>query len=109
MRQDILAKIRKHWTTYLPGKVAELKAEGMLEESMQGAAKLAQAEIDHLRSQGYQEHEAEEVALKEFVYLQPEEGADEEDWEREERSEMERNYLENVAPYLIAPGSDPPE
>ena len=35
---------------------------------------LAQQEIDHLMQQGYQEHEAEEVALPLFILLPPETG-----------------------------------
>ena len=95
MREDILTKIRKHWKKYLPAKVKALREQGGLEESMQAAARMAQQEIERLRASGYQEHEAEEVALKEFVYLPPEPGAGLEDWEREELAELEREYQKN--------------
>jgi len=92
MREDILAKIRNHWTKYLPEKVKELRAKGELQETMQGAANLAQKEIEHLRAQGYQEHEAEEVALKKFVYLEPEAGAGVPADQQAELDELERQY-----------------
>ena len=57
-----------HWEEFLPKKLKALRAEGRLQEELHGAAGLAQAEIDHLmRYQGYQEHEAREVALPPFV------------------------------------------
>ena len=43
-------------------------------------------------SVGYQTHEAEEVALPLFILLEPEPGAGQEDWEREELAEPEREY-----------------
>jgi hypothetical protein len=69
---QLMAKARVHWAEWLPKKVAELKKEGRLEESLRGAARLAQDEISHLMRQGYQEHEAEEVALPMFILLKPE-------------------------------------
>ena len=92
MREDLLAKIRKHWTKYLPERVKQLRAAGVLQESMQGAANLAQKEIEHLRAQGYPEHAAEEVALKKFVYLEPEPGASMPAEQQAELDEMERQY-----------------
>ena len=89
------AKIRRHWRTYLPKKVRELRANGTLNEEIQGTAKLAQTEFNSLKQQGYQDHEAEEVVLAKFVYLKPEPGADEPDWEREELAEMDRQYRAN--------------
>lgn len=94
-RHQFLPLIRKHWTTYLPSKVKALKESGSLREAMQGAAASAEARVDDLRRQGYPDWAAEEVALKEFVYLPPEPGADEEDWEREESAELEAAYQKN--------------
>jgi hypothetical protein len=68
----LVQKAREHWAKWLPKKVAELKKEGSLEESLHGAARLAMDEISHLRARGYQEHEAEEVALPLFILLKPE-------------------------------------
>src|SRR5258708_29105221 len=88
--------IRKHWTKYLPARVKELRASGALEESIQGAAKLAQDLVEHLMSkQHYQEHEAKEVALAQFVYLKPEPGAGQPAWERRELAEKEGEYQRN--------------
>ena len=71
----LVSLARKHWSRWLPKKVAELKKEGTLEESLLGAARLCQKQIDHLmRDRGYQEHEAEEVALPQFILSKPESG-----------------------------------
>ena len=92
---------RKHWEKWLPEKVRDLRAEGKLDEALHGAASLAQAEIDHLmRYQGYQEHEAREVALPLFILLEPESDAGLEDWEREELAEKEREYQRNPPVFL---------
>ncbi len=72
---ELKALARKHWLKYLPNKVKALKANGELEEALQGAALLTQTEIEHLMSRGYQEHEAREVALPMFIVLKP--GAEE--------------------------------
>jgi hypothetical protein len=44
-------------------------------------------------NQGYQQHEAEEVARAEFILLPPEPGAGLEDWEAEELAELEAEWL----------------
>jgi hypothetical protein len=67
------AKALRHWKKWLPEKVAALRAEGTLQEAVRGAALLAQDEIEHLmKYRHYQEHEAEEVALRQFILLPPE-------------------------------------
>ncbi len=81
---------RKHWAKWLPKKVAELKADGDLGEAIQGAAIRAEREIEDLLKQGYQRHEAEEVALPMFILLKPEPEANEEPRERR-RSWPRRN------------------
>lgn len=70
---------RKHWAEWLPNRVKQLKQEGQLEASLQTAGKNAAARVLELMEQGYQQHEAEEVALREFVLLAPEPEADEDD------------------------------
>ena len=83
-----LAKIQRHWTVFLPRKVAALKAEGRLQEEMLGSARLAQAEYEHLmRDKGYHAHEAEAVAEKNFVYLPPEDPNG--DMSEEQKDELE--------------------
>ena len=99
--QKLKALARKHWAEWLPQKVKELKAEGKLNEALQGAANLAQTEIEHLMSKRhYSEQEAREVALPKFILLPPEPGAVEDDAEAEELAQMESDYQKNVAPYL---------
>ncbi len=92
--QELTSLARKHWTKWLPEKVKALKAEGKLTEALNGAANLAQDQIEHLMAKGYQEHEAREVALPQFILLPPEEN-DEDDWESRELAEMEREYHKN--------------
>jgi hypothetical protein len=50
------AKPLRHWKKWLLKKVAVLRAEGILEEAVRGAALLAQNQIEHLMTRGYQEH-----------------------------------------------------
>ena len=64
---------RNHWTKHLPKKVAELKAEGMLQDALQTAAIQATDRVVELMQLGYRHHEAEEVARAEFLILPPEE------------------------------------
>ena len=73
---ELKALARKHWTKYLPNKVRELKAEGLLEDELHGVANLAQDEIEALQKKGYQEHEAREVVLPQLILLPPEEEED---------------------------------
>ena len=84
-------KPRKHWATWLPARTADLKAEGMWETALRRAAISAQERIDALMKAGFRAHEAEEVALKEFILLDPE-PADEDDWEAQELAQMEADY-----------------
>ncbi|RYG08871.1 MAG: hypothetical protein EON92_15735 [Burkholderiales bacterium] len=90
--QQYATTARKHWTKWLPKKVAALKASGELEQALQTAGKLAQAEVLSLMEQGFQQHEAEEVALKQFVLLAPEHGANVEPWERAEEAKLQASY-----------------
>src|SRR5258708_27449098 len=64
---ELTTLARKHWKAHLPDKVKELQAEGTLEAAINGAANLAQSEIETLMKAGYQEHEAREVALPMFI------------------------------------------
>ena len=98
-QQTLVSKIRKHWTEYLPQKTAELKAAGEWDEAVQGAALAASRVIQDLMNQGYQAHEAEEVALQQYVLLPPE-SPTEDDWETQELAQMEADYQQNVSPNL---------
>jgi hypothetical protein len=76
--------------------VKALRAEGKLDEALHGAARLAQAEIDHLmRDRHYQEHEAREVALHQFILLKPEPDAVDTPEQRAEAAEAEAEYRRN--------------
>jgi len=83
---------RKHWTTWLPKKVAALKAEDQLEPTLQTVGKLAQERVLELMQQGFQQHEAEEVALSELILLTPERRANVKPWERKEEAALEAMF-----------------
>lgn len=91
-RTTLAQKAQKHWNQWLPRKVAALKAEGQLSEAIQGAALAAQRGIADLVSQGYQEHEAAEVVLPQFVLLPPEPEAVDDPEERADLAELEAQY-----------------
>jgi len=90
------AKARKHWAKWLPEKYKQLKEAGELEAALQVAANKTRARIDELMAQGYQLHEAEEVALSEFVLLRPEPAAELEPWERRELAELDKAYRKKM-------------
>lgn len=92
MNDQYKAKARKHWTEWLPEKVAALKAAGELDAALQVAANAARARVDELMAQGYQLHEAEEVALPEFVLLKPEPKARETPEQRAELAAREKAH-----------------
>jgi hypothetical protein len=92
-RATLAAMARKHWAIWLPQKTADLKAAKEFGEATQAAAVAAQRQIQELISQGYRAHEAEEVALKQFILLAPEH-PDEDDWEAKELAEKEDRYQE---------------
>jgi hypothetical protein len=91
---------RKHWAKWLPKKVARLKADNELNEAIEGAATRAEREIEDLMAQGYQRHEAEEVALPMYILLKPEPEANEEPWERRELADLERQYRKAMGPFV---------
>jgi hypothetical protein len=92
-RTTLAMMAREHWAQWLPEKTAELKKDGELGEATQVAASRAFNEISDLIQQGYRAHEAEEVALKRYILLPPEQ-PDPDDWEEIERAEAERKYQE---------------
>lgn len=85
------SKARRHWAEWLPRKAAELKAAGQWEYEIHATAIAAQERLLELMEQGFRHHEAEEVALKEFVLLPPEPPEDD-DWEAKELAELEAEY-----------------
>jgi hypothetical protein len=87
------AKARRHWKEWLPQKTAQLKALGTFEEAVRYAAAEANKQKLTLMQAGFQEHEADEIVLKEWILLDPEpDRLDEE--EDEEDEEREREYQE---------------
>jgi DNA-directed RNA polymerase specialized sigma54-like protein len=94
--QALAAKARKHWAEWRPNLTKELKEQGIYSAETQKAAVRAQRLIDSLMRKGYYQHEAEEVALKEYILLEPEEGASGLGAELDaELEEMERQYQED--------------
>jgi hypothetical protein len=100
---ELMTLARKHWKTHLPDKVKELQAEGMLEAAINGAANLAQSEIETLMKAGYQEHEARAVALPMFILLRPEYHEDEQD---RELADKERQFRLNPPVVMDADSDD---
>jgi hypothetical protein len=96
-RTTLAIKARKHWEKWLPKKTRELKADGEFNMAIQMAARQAQKEIENLMAQGYQEHEAEEVVLPQFILLKPE---PKDDWESRELAKRERNYQKMMRPFV---------
>lgn len=82
--QRYASMARKHWSKWLPRRTAELKAEGQWEIALQTVGKQAFEQVLELMQQGFQQHEAEEVALHDLILLKPEPEAELEPWEREE-------------------------
>jgi hypothetical protein len=103
-RTELKTLTRKHWQAHLPDKYKELQAEGMLDAATNGAANLAQSEIETLMKAGYQEHEARAVALPMFILLPPEYHEDGQD---RELADMEAEYQRNPPP--LAGTGDPNE
>jgi len=89
-RTTLAIKARKHWEKWLPRKTKALKEAGEFNQAIQAAARKAQVEIADLMAQGYQEHEAEEVVLPQFILLKPE--VSETAWEAKELAEKEKLY-----------------
>lgn len=89
---ELMATAKQHWSKYLPRKVHALRAEGMLTAALNGAANLAQSEIDSLMQQGYQAHEAREVALSHHILLPAEKAQDGQD---RELAAKEHEYQNN--------------
>lgn len=94
--QKMAAQARRHWKEFLPEKTRQLIAAGTYSEETMKAAREAQQVIRRLMQQGYQEHEAEEVALPRYILLPPEAGAENgvEDEIDKELAEMERQFQE---------------
>jgi hypothetical protein len=97
--QELKALARKHWEEWLPERVRELRAEGKLNEAVHGGARSAPEQLDHLmRDRHYQEHEARELALRQFILLKPEPDAVDTPQQRAEAAEAEAEYQRHPPP-----------
>ena len=103
---QLASMAREHWMEWLPSKTAELQQEGMFATETVAAAELAMYEIRQLMKQGYPESAAREVALKQFILLEPEPDATEPEWMRLELAEKERVYQEIYGP-MFEPYEEP--
>ena len=63
----------KHWEEFLPRMYKNLKAEGILIQSAYEAQERTKDLVVHLHQKGMQMHEAQEVALAEWIRLPGEE------------------------------------
>lgn len=71
-REMLAMKAHRHWEMWLPKKTKKLKATGQFEIAVQTAATRAYAEIATLVARGYQESEANDIALPKYISLKPE-------------------------------------
>ena len=69
---DLTLIARRHWEKRLPRKVKALKESGAFNQAINTAVADAQRAIFVLRQLGYQEHEAGQVALSQYILLKPE-------------------------------------
>lgn len=69
---DLTLMARWHWENRLPVKAKALKESGEFNQAINTAVADAQRVIFVLTQLGYQEHEAGEVALFQYILLKPE-------------------------------------
>ena len=65
-------KALKHWKQWRPKMVAEMLRLGTLDQEVQAASKEAARQVSELMQAGMQQFEAEEMVLRELIYLTPE-------------------------------------
>ncbi|WP_139133069.1 hypothetical protein [Pandoraea sp. ISTKB] len=96
MISEMALRAIRHWTEHRPQWVEELKEAGRLEEVAQSAADQATVEIDSLMASGLQRHEAEEIAMNQYITTPP---TDDQDWEMletEEDRQRQAGYAETI-------------
>jgi hypothetical protein len=84
---DLAIMARRHWEKWLPEKSRALKEAGKFNQAIQTAAADAQRAIRVLRQLGYQEDEAGQIALPQYILLRPE---PKNDWKGRDRAARER-------------------
>ena len=63
---------RKHWTKYCPALTKELKAQGIFENEIKEAARMAREQLSYLVNHGAQLEAAKEIVLNDYIFLPPE-------------------------------------
>lgn len=66
-------KALNHWTKWRPKMVADLRKQGLLDQEVQRASKIAADQVALLMEGGMQKFEAEEIVLPDVILLPPEE------------------------------------
>lgn len=104
MISEMALRAIRHWTMHRPQWVEELKEAGRLEEVAQSAADQATVEIDSLMATGFQRHEAEEVAMSQYITIPP---TDDQAWqalETEEDLQQQAGYAETIRATRVQTG-----
>lgn len=65
-----------HWKKWTPTRYKSLVKAGTLEQETQAAGRRAAEQVASLMEAGANEHEAEEMVLRDEIICQPESGAD---------------------------------
>ena len=91
-RQELTQIAIRHWREFRPEATADLDATEMLQTTASRAAQNAIELTQRLKRSGYPEHEAEAMAMQEFIYLAPEIQPSPED--EEEEREAQQHWLE---------------
>ena len=66
-------KALHHWTKWRPKMVADLRKQGLLDQEVQRASRIAAEQVALLMEGGMQKFEAEEIVLPDVILLPPEE------------------------------------
>ena len=61
-----------HWRQWRPKMVADLRKQGLLDQEVQRASKIAADQVALLMEGGMQKFEAEEIVLPDVILLPPE-------------------------------------
>ena len=65
-------KALKHWEEWRPKMVREMRRKGTLNQEVQKASREAAQQVADLMEAGLQKFEAEEMVLRDLIYLTPE-------------------------------------
>ena len=79
--EDLQVQAKHHWTKWCPHMVAAMKKNNSFDRLTLSAATRAERQIARLIKAGYQQHEAEEIVLKDEILIPPEKPGS---WDEEE-------------------------